>query len=511
MVKQLNREVLTKTEDSPTVHLPPKEVFQLPEKVLQFGTGVLLRGLPDYFIDKANRHGIFNGRVVVVKSTSSGGTDAFAEQDGLYTQVIQGIEDGKAVEEYILNSSISRVLAASHQWRDILECAHNPEIKIIISNTTEVGISLQENDKIQANPPASFPGKLLAFLSERYSACSGSPEGGFVIVPTELIPDNGSRLKEIVTILAHENGCDDTFIQWITSANDFCNSLVDRIVPGRLSAEEQWQTENMLGYKDALMIQSEVFRLWAIETSSARVKNILTFAGTDHGVVITDDLEKFRELKLRLLNGTHTASCALAFLAGFETVGEAMEDKVMGTFIRNMAIEEIAPAIVSEKITLDDAIGFAQQVFDRFRNPFLAHKWISIAAQYTSKLKMRVMPLVEKHFSKHQHDLKHLAMGVAAYLHLIRLLQKRKKDWQLVYCESIYNLQDDSAAWLITLSQTASSDFDWITEVFNNDFWEIQAHNDFIHQVKGYYSDLTEMGAYPLIKLLQEQKISPSI
>lgn len=508
---QLNRDILSKLVNGSLLKLPPKDVFGLPEKVLQFGTGVLLRGLPDYFIDKANRHGIFNGRVVVVKSTASGSTDAFEEQNGLYTQVIRGIEYGKAVEEYILNSSISRVLSASYQWRDILDCAHNPEFKIIISNTTEVGISLQEDEDIWGNPPSSFPGKLLAFLMERYKACDGHPNGGFVIVPTELIPDNGDKLKHIVTILAHNDGCDPKFIEWVASANDFCNSLVDRIIPGRLSAEEQRQTERLLGYEDALMIQSEVFRLWAIETPSPRVKEVLTFAESDDGVVLTDGLEKFRELKLRLLNGTHTASCALAFLAGFETVGEAMEDKVMGAFIRSLAIKEIAPAIVSEKITLDDSVQFAQQVFDRFRNPFLAHKWISIAAQYTSKMKMRVLPLVEKHYVRQQNGFNYLAIGVAAYLHLIKLLHKDKRDWQLTHLGCSYSLQDDSASRIIKLGQHAPSDREWIMEALNNEFWEIQLNNDFIYQTIEYFNDIKEMGAKTFIKSIKEQKIPSSI
>jgi tagaturonate reductase len=164
----------------------------LPEKVLQFGTGVLLRGLPDYFIDKANKAGIFNGRVVVVKSTGHSGADAFAEQNGLYTLCIRGIEQGRNVEENILNASISRVLQASSEWQAVLDCAADPDMQIVISNTTEVGISLME-DSIKAAPPVSFPGKLLAFLYQRYRHFEGSADKGMVIIPTELIPDNGRK------------------------------------------------------------------------------------------------------------------------------------------------------------------------------------------------------------------------------------------------------------------------------------------------------------------------------
>jgi tagaturonate reductase len=165
----LSREAL-KSISANDWSLPSESVFQLPEKVLQFGTGVLLRGLPDYFINKANNQGIFNGRVVIVKSTSSGGTNEFASQDSLYTHCIRGIENGNPVEENIINASVSRVLSAKDEWNEILKCAENPEMEVVISNTTEVGIALKADDTINDTPPISFPGKLLAFLYSRYQA-----------------------------------------------------------------------------------------------------------------------------------------------------------------------------------------------------------------------------------------------------------------------------------------------------------------------------------------------------
>src|SRR6202012_2308503 len=189
---------------------PADSIFSLPEKVLQFGTGVLLRGLPDYFIDKANRQGLFNGRVVVVKSTDSGDAGAFDRQDALYTLCVRGIDGGQKVEENIICSAISRVLSARDQWQEILALARNPAMQIVISNTTEVGIQLVDDD-IRRLPPASFPGKLLAFLYERYKAFKGSPGSGMVIVPTELIVDNGKKLAGIVKELIKMNGLEADF------------------------------------------------------------------------------------------------------------------------------------------------------------------------------------------------------------------------------------------------------------------------------------------------------------
>jgi len=401
----------------PGVIKPGAEIFDLPEKVLQFGTGVLLRGLPDYFIDKANRQGLFNGRVVVVKSTDGGDGTAFDRQDGLYTLCVRGIEEGKKKQENIIHSAISRVLSAKSQWQEILQCAHNPAMQVIISNTTEVGISLVEED-IHQQPPASFPGKLLAFLYERYKVCKGSAGGGMVIVPTELIVDNGKKLAAIVEKLAVYNKLEEDFISWLRSACRWCSSLVDRIVPGKPDTKTLQQLEHELGYTDDLLSISEVYRLWAIE-GDERVRAVLSFAAADAGVVIAPDIEIFRELKLRLLNGTHTLSCGLGYLAGFTTVKQAMDDAAFAGYVTDLMLKEIAPAIPYE-IPATQSRDFGLQVLDRFRNPHLQHQWISITMQYTSKMKMRNVPVLLQHYKQHAAPPALLSLGFAAYLLFMR-------------------------------------------------------------------------------------------
>jgi len=392
---------------------PASRIFELPEKVLQFGTGVLLRGLPDYFIDKANRQGVFNGRVVVVKSTDAGDSSAFDSQDGLYTLCVRGIEGGKKIEENIINSSISRVLSAKSQWKEILQCAHNPAMQVIISNTTEVGIRLVEED-IRQEPPASFPGKLLAFLYERYKACGGSKEGGMVIVPTELIVDNGKKLAAIVRELAGFNRLEEPFIDWLTGACRWCSSLVDRIVPGKPDVASLQQLQQELGYNDELLSISEVYRLWAIEGDET-VQSVLSFAAADAGVIIKPDIEIYRELKLRMLNGTHTLSCGLAYLAGFVTVKSAMDDAGFAAFVSDLMLKEIAPAI-PYSIPAGQSRDFGLQVLDRFRNPHLQHQWISITMQYSSKMKMRDIPVLLEHYRQESTPPPLFALGFAAYL-----------------------------------------------------------------------------------------------
>lgn len=412
MTMQLSKNNLSAIHTNGVIK-PAESVFSLPEKVLQFGTGVLLRGLPDYFVDKANRQGLFNGRVVVVKSTDSGDAGAFDRQNGLYTLCVRGIEGGHKVEENIICSAISRVLSARDQWQDILALARKPEMQIVISNTTEVGIQLVDDD-IRRVPPASFPGKLLAFLYERFKAFNGSAESGMVIVPTELIVDNGKKLAGIVKELIKMNGLEADFLLWVEKHCHFCSSLVDRIVPGKPDAATLQQLTHDLGYTDDLLAISEVYRLWAIE-GDERVKEVLSFAGADDGVIIAPDIEIYRELKLRLLNGTHTLSCGLAYLAGFGTVKKAMDDAAFSSFIADLMLKEIAPAIPYE-VLLSKARDFGLQVLDRFRNPDLQHQWLSITLQYSSKLKSRVIPVLLRHYEKYSTPPAHMALGFAAYL-----------------------------------------------------------------------------------------------
>jgi tagaturonate reductase len=425
-----------------SVELPGEELFELPEKVLQFGTGVLLRGLPDYFIDKANRQGIFNGRVVVVKSTSQGDTSGFDKQDGLYTLCIRGLQNGEKIEENIVNASISRVITATEQWNEVLQCAHNRDMQIIISNTTEVGIQLVPED-IRQHPPKSFPAKLLAFLYERFKAFGGSAHSGMVIVPTELIPDNGKKLESIVLELAHLNGLEVEFIEWLEQHNRFCSSLVDRIVPGKPEAEFLASIEKELGYNDSLLTMSEVYSLWAIEGDDY-VKEVLSFAKADAGVVIEPDIDIHRELKLRLLNGTHTLSCGVAFLAGCKTVKEAMDDVAVSSYIADLMQQEIAPAI-PYNVDLATARAFGNRVLDRFRNPHIKHLWLSITMNYSSKMKMRCVPVLLKHYEKSHTAPELMALGFAAWLYFMKAVSKKDDKFYGQYNGEDYLLQDDQA------------------------------------------------------------------
>jgi len=497
---QLSKKILPVSSDK--VMSPEAALFELPEKVLQFGTGVLLRGLPDYYIDKANKQGIFNGRIVVVKSTDNGATDAFDVQDALYTQCIRGIAEQQMTQEYIINSAISRVLSAKTQWNQILDCVANAAIEIIISNTTEVGLVLVEDDNILANPPASFPGKLLAYLFERYKCFHGDVHKGMVIIPTELITDNGDKLLSIVLQLAAINKMEQHFIDWLEAANCFCNSLVDRIVPGRLPAEEQKAAEATLGYSDELMIMSEVYSLWAIETSSHKAKEMLSFAKVDDTVIITGDIDKYRELKLRLLNGTHTFSCGLAYLAGFDLVKDAMNDKLLGEFIADIMKLEIAPCISGEIIAASEADEFSNKVIERFRNPFIDHKWLSITLNYTQKMKMRNVPMLLKHYEQHSSVPAYMAMGFAAYILFMKCMPGENG---LYYGErngADYLVQDEQAAYYHQLWKQYSLQEIPLLVLSNHELWgtNLSALPGFTDAVKFCMESINDKGVMATLK-----------
>ena len=441
---KLNNTSLASVAVKDNLHLPPAGYNSLPERVLQFGTGVLLRGLPDYFIDRANRKGVFNGRVVLVKSTASGGADAFTTQDNLYTIAERGIVNDNRIEQYWINSVISRVLTAATEWQAVLACAENADMQIVISNTTEVGIVLVK-EKVLETVPQSFPGKLLAFLHRRYQHFNGAAEAGMVVVPTELLTDNGSRLQAIVLELAAYNGLGDEFINWLQLHNFFCNTLVDRIVPGKPPAAEWELLCNQLGYTDELMISAEPFNLWAVEATAARVKEILSFESVNEGMVIAERIEKYRELKLRLLNGTHTYSCGLAHLAGFDTVKEALADDQFSAFVRRLMMVEIAEGVPQDLVSYNEACAYANTVLDRFRNPFLEHKWLSISMNFTSKMRMRNIPLIERYYQKHGEAPACMALGFAAYILFMKCKEEQPGRFAGSRNGITYTIQDESA------------------------------------------------------------------
>lgn len=492
----LNRENL-KNIGPHQVIVPAETLFSLPEKVLQFGTGVLLRGLPDYFIDKANRQGIFNGRIVVVKSTGNGDTSDFDQQNSLYTIGVRGIEDGQNVEENIVSSAISRVISAEQDWSSVIAVARDPELQLIVSNTTEVGIQLV-NESVEGNPPSSFPAKLLAVLYERYKA-SGA---GLVIIATELIPENGKKLEAIVYELAAYNQLEDEFVKWSKANNTFCNSLVDRIVPGKPDAAKLAELKDELGYEDALLILAEPYRLWAVE-GDEKVAAVLSFMQADKGLIVKPDIEIYRELKVRLLNGTHTLTSGIACLSGIDTVKSGMDNSDVLRYVEQVMRKEIAPAI-PYKVSLDEALAFSGTVIDRFANPHIKHLWLSITVQYAMKMKIRILPVLFNYHTLYNKVPSFIAFGFASFLHFMRAYKLENGKYYGSFSGLEYVINDDSAAYFYdkTAAENESDYPDAVlkdTQFWGVDLTEIPGFTDAVNEdykailVKGITSSLEDL------------------
>ncbi|HEV2148376.1 MAG TPA: tagaturonate reductase [Longimicrobiaceae bacterium] len=441
---------------------PAPELLELPEKAVQFGTGAFLRGFVEFFLDAANRAGRFGGRVVMVGSTGSGRDQVLNEQDGLYTLAVQGISDGAPFREHRVIGSVSRALSARGEWDRVLALARAPELELVFSNTTEVGIALDEEDRPDLQPPRSFPGKLVRFLYERATAFGFAPERGVVVIPCELIEDNGDRLREIVLALAERWALGDDFARWVREAVPFCNTLVDRIVPGAPDGEERERLVAELGYEDELLTVCEPYRLFAIQGGDA-LRARLGFADADPGIVVADDVAPFRERKVRLLNGAHSAMVPAALLCGCETVREAVEDERVGPFLRRVLLEEIVPSLEAP-----GAERFAAEVLDRFANPHVRHALADITLQQTMKLRVRVVPSITEYARRTGRAPASLAFAFAAYLLWARGgAGERRADDQGERIRGLWDaLPDDSPAALRELARAACADVEtWGTDL----------------------------------------------
>jgi tagaturonate reductase len=487
------------------------EQFELPERIVQFGTGVLLRGLCDYLIDSANKQGVFNGRAVVIKTTNSDASD-FPNQDCVFTINIKGIENQSVVNKSVVNSALSRLMNASDEWSEILALAEKPEVDILISNTTEAGIKYVEEDIFQ-NPPASFPAKLTAFLYKKYEKLGENAE--MVVIPTELLVGNGEILRGMVVQHAERHNLENGFLNWLKNSCRFCNSLVDRIVPGATPANEKTEKETELGYSDNLMINAEPFLLWAVEGDDF-VKNKLSFALPNSGMVIAEDISRFREHKLRLLNGGHTISVPWAYLNGFRLVRDMMSDAQMGGFVEKVVKEEILQSMPAQ--WTDGAEAFANAVLDRFRNPFIEHKLISITVQCTAKMNARNAATFLRYHEKFGTLPPLMTAGFAAYLLFTRPVKQEGTAFygQLTEGGDFYPIQDDHAAffkqtWDKTDELDLSSLCDFVEEVLSNEVIfdkKLKELPDFIGTVAELIFDMTNNGFKKVIEKYSDAKVA---
>lgn len=370
-----------------------------PEKIIQFGEGGFLRGFVDWIVQIANEKSDFDGSVVVVQPIAQGMCDMLQAQDCVYTHVMRGLKDGVPTVDKKIIDCISRTVKPYDDYEAYLALADNPDFKIVVSNTTESGISYHAGDSLDDKPPVSFPAKVTSLLYRRYK----NDMDGFLFLPCELIEKNGDTLKEIIIKYAEEWKLEKEFIDWVNTSNTFCNTLVDRIVTGYPKDEDM-----ELGYEDNMVNTSELFHLWVIEGNKDAVLNAIPLDKTGLNIVLTDDLPRYRTRKVRILNGAHTSMIPYALLSGLETVKDCMEDATVSEFVNKCVFDEIVPTL---DLPEEELTQYAKDVFERFNNPYIRHYCSAISLNSVSKFKVRVLPSLLEYIKRYGKNPENLMMS----------------------------------------------------------------------------------------------------
>ena len=433
-----------------------------PERVAQFGGGNFLRGFVDWTIDILNDEAGFDSGVALIKATP-GSYPELDAQDCLFTTCLRGIREGELLEETRLISAVNRTLYPHADFDGYLALARGDDLRFIFSNTTEAGIVFSPDDQFSDAPPATFPAKLTRFLHERFRHFHGADDRGCIIIPTELIPDNATRLRELILRYAKLWGLEAAFSDWIENHNLFCNTLVDRIIPGFPAADAERLFAD-LGYEDQLLVAGEIYHSWIIEAPPSLLDEFpVDRSRTPLNIKIVADAAPYRRIKVRLLNGAHTSMVPLGLLLGIDSVRDAVEHERLGPFLRKLIFDEVIPSVGD--IPQDELETFAVDVFDRFRNPHIHHRLLTISLNSASKVKERILPSILGYHAKRGELPQRLTLALAAF---IRLYQGQWRG------ESI-PLNDDPAilAWFKEAWATAENADDLAEMVLRNaDLWD---------------------------------------
>lgn len=352
------------------------------ETVIQFGEGGFLRGFVDYFFQKLKEKELFVGSVVIVQPIEKGMCEMLEKQGCEYNLFLRGINDGKVVDEHTHIDVISRCVNPYSDNAAYMALAENPDFRFIVSNTTEAGICFEGDNKFEDAPAHSFPGKLTQLLYKRFQL--GLP--GFIILSCELIDHNGEELLKCCEQYADLWNLGDDFKAWLKNENDFCSTLVDRIVTG-FPRDEHAALCERIGQQDNMMDTAEIFHLWVIQGDH---EDELPLQKAGFNVVWTDNVDPYKKRKVRILNGAHTSMVLGARLYGLETVGECLKDEKVSALLKKCIFEEIIPTIGDT----EDNRAFGAAVLERFSNPFIKHLLLSIALNSVSKFKARVLPTI---------------------------------------------------------------------------------------------------------------------
>lgn len=410
-----------------------------PVTVLQFGEGNFLRAFVDWMIDVANERGVANNGVAIAQPLPMGKAQVLRDQDCLYTVLLRGIENGKTVSDRRVVSCVVDAFDPYANWGLLIGYATSPDLRFLVSNTTEAGIADVEEPFEPGVCPKSFPAKVAALLLARYRAFAGAPDRGLIAIPCELIEHNGSELKRIVLLHAKRWGVEPGFAEWVDKHNHFLDTLVDRIVPGYPANEvdglfAEW------GYTDPQMVAAEPFHVWVIQ-GPAELEAEFPLKKAGLNVVWTSDLKPYRTRKVRILNGAHTGCALASILAGLDTVGQMMDDPSVSAFLRRLMFEAVVPYIRQPE---DERQAYAASIVERFANPSIRHELMSISLNSVSKWSVRVLPTVKDWAADGKAIPETLSFSLAA---LLRFYKIKPVDGAYVGDRGIstYTVRDDQA------------------------------------------------------------------
>jgi len=461
-----------------------------PERIVQFGGGNFLRAFLDWIVDILNEQAGFASSVVIVKVTPHETYKELDEQDGLFHVVTQGIQNGQYITETRLVTCVKRTVYPYSDYQAYLDLARQPEVRFLFSNTTESGIRYEPNDQAVDQPPDSFPAKLTLFLYARYQHFDGAADKGCFIIPTELVEDNGTQLREIILRYAKTWQLPAEFARWVSEHNIFCNTLVDRIVTG-FPGEQADTLQQQLGYEDRLLVVGEPYLNWVIEAPES-LRQEFPIDRTNLNIKIVADVNPYRATKVRILNGLHTAMVMLGYLMGLRSVRECIEHPDLAQFLQGAVHEEIIPSLDLPESELKQ---FTATVFDRFRNPSIHHRLLAIAVNSSAKMRTRILPGLHEFQQKRQRLPDHLTLVIAAFIRFY------KGEWQ---GDSI-PLQDDAGIidYFKTVWQNEQLSEEQVASILSNsNIWgeDLSQIAGLTAQIYAYLSRINTEGVLLLIR-----------
>lgn len=471
---------------------------EVKETILQFGEGNFLRAFVDWMIDLSNEKDKKPGNVVIVQPIDVGLVDLINEQKGIYTLSMRGnTENGKKIENRVIKS-VSRGINPYADFKAYIDFVESEDLKYVVSNTTEAGISYHEEKFKEDRVQDSFPAKVAQLLYFRYKKYAGAEDKGLVFLPVELIDDNGYYLKKYVDQHIEDWGLEEEFKTWVDEANHFTSTLVDRIVTGRPSAEEAEEFAKENGYEDKLLVFSELFNLWVIEGDKNKAKD-LGFEGLPCNVIWTDNVDPYKKRKVRILNGGHTSTVPAAVIHGFDIVRDFMEDEVFKTYLNDLIDIEVIPNIDLPK---EDLVKFKNEVFLRFNNPYVDHKLLSITLNSISKFNARCLPSIVDYYNESGDVPKHFAFSLAALIRFYEIEKNSEGYFGKDENGKAYPVSDDKD--LLELFAKKAKDDNYIDEILASDIWEydLDKLGDFKEQVKNYYKDIKEKSIKEVMEVI---------